>query len=241
MLRLCSVERVQRPHSEPDHIGRVARNQNEIVHLRCRGKQSINDRDRPRCRHPPPSVDYGRIHADDANPKGIGHVAKPVLQRASLRWITMAHALDPSADFADRQHAEEQVALLDPRPPGSNGRMAARPLSDLGNDVGVDEPAHRSIARPVSRDRVRSMSSRGAAASRFFRLRVSSGAKRRRSRARASPAWSSPPASAPRRGHGPLRRDHASTTARQHDSDESAARWASVAKSGDLPIMPCNP
>ena len=44
-LRLRLVEWVQRPHSEATDIGCIARDENEIVDLRCRGKQGINDGD----------------------------------------------------------------------------------------------------------------------------------------------------------------------------------------------------
>lgn len=55
-LRL--VERVQRLHFEPTDIGRISGDKNEAVHLRCRGKQGIDDRHGSRYRHPPPCIGY---------------------------------------------------------------------------------------------------------------------------------------------------------------------------------------
>lgn len=114
----------------------------------------------------------------DARPEGVGDVANPAFSAATLDPVS--DTLDASTDFTKRQHAEEQVALLYTGPPSRNARMAARPLSDLGDDAGIDEPGQQVDRTPGIADRARSMSSSGAAASSSFRLRVGSGPKRRR-------------------------------------------------------------
>src|SRR6185312_2333313 len=92
------------------------------------------------------------------------------------------------SDLSKDERAQEQILISNRRIPGGHMEVATSALSDLGNDVGVDQIAHRSTSRPGSGLRSRSIPSSGADARSAFRLTFGGSTKRCRRSLRAS-AW----------------------------------------------------
>ncbi len=84
----------------------------------------------------------------------------------------------PLAYLPENERAQKELLVGDRSIPGRNMSVAALALSELRNDVGIDQEAHRSTSRPRSGPRSRSIPSSGADASSSFRLALGGSTKR---------------------------------------------------------------
>src|SRR3990167_7926554 len=136
----------------------------------CRGReQAIDCRYRTSAAHAAPFVGDGAIDRENAPIERRVDRGEPGLEGLGLRRVTRAGEFDALADFAEHKHAEMEIAIIDRFIPGGDVGVASLALAYLGDDVGVDQEAHRSTLRPVSRTRSRSIPSSGAAASNALR------------------------------------------------------------------------
>ena len=83
---------------------------------------------------------------------------EPLVQRRGSGGVPPADDFDPSADFADDQHTEEQMRIGDFGEPCRNVRMAPAALAQLREDVGVEQIGHNRTARGRRRLRPKSLS-----------------------------------------------------------------------------------
>ena len=81
---------------------------------------------------------------------------------ARLFRISAPNTFDTPPDRANGRCAEEEASILDARPPLGKGGMAARPFSDLRDDICINKLGHSSTARPMARGRLRLVPSSGA-------------------------------------------------------------------------------
>ena len=158
------------------------------MHARGRSQKRVHHGDRTDGRDPAPAFCHGGVNTQYARPKRLHDSLQPYYKRARLVRILGPNSFDTLPDLAEGQRTQEDVPILDAGPPRGNGGMAARPFSDLRDDVRVNKPGHSSTARPMSRGRSRSIPSSGADSMRPLRLRACPGLNRRKSKARASAA-----------------------------------------------------
>ena len=133
--------------------------------LARRGQERIDDRHRANSTHPAPFLRNNRIDRQNAVAEARNHVSEPSFERFGLSGITTTRHFRTFAYLTQHQRAEPQIVLGDTVPPRCHEPIAAVTLTQLRDDVRVDQESHTVSSRPRSRGRSRSIPSRGAEAS----------------------------------------------------------------------------
>src|SRR5229473_3317252 len=169
MMISAGPKRIKRRRAKPGNVTIVARHKRQAIGHRGGREQAVDHRDRSNGAHAPPLVGNGIVDTEHAPTEGGHYIAQPAFERRCPAGIAGASKLDALPDLAENQRAQEEILVSNRRIPFGNLRVATIALTNLGDDVGVYQVAHRSPSRPRSRERSRSIPSSGADASSAFK------------------------------------------------------------------------
>src|SRR6266436_5271352 len=179
-------KRIEDNGTKTGEVAIIARHERQAIGHSSRRQQAVDDRDRPDSAHASPLVGDRIVDAEHATVESGLDLPQPVFERRGLIRIPRARKLDPLADLPKNERAQKDVLVGDRSIPSRNTSVAALALSHLGDDVGIDQEAHRSTSRPRSGLRSKSIPSSGADASSSFRLTLGGSTKRCRRSMRAA-------------------------------------------------------
>jgi hypothetical protein len=143
--------------SGPFDVTEVARREGEAVNTRGRGEETIDHGGATDRTEPSPLLRDGAIHGKNAVSMVMREPSEPPFERSGLAGIALPDGLDTASDLPDDQHAEPEIFVGDRREPYRDTGIAMPSLAEFGQDVGVEQIAHRRTRR--GRRRLRSKSS----------------------------------------------------------------------------------
>src|ERR1700736_5955003 len=170
MVVLGALERVEHCRTQTGDVAVIARHQRQAIGQRSRREQAVDSREGPDGAHTPPLIGHRVIDAEYAPIECRLYFPQPAFERQCLAGVPRACKFHALSDLTKDERAQEEILIGNRRIPGGYMSVATSALSDLGNDVGIDQVAHRSTSRPGAGLRSRSIPSSGADASSAFRL-----------------------------------------------------------------------
>src|SRR5919204_2971680 len=139
-------------------VPHVSRRDGETVHLRRCGQQSVDDGQWIGNVHAPPFFCDGTINRENPIAETFDQAPQPSIQCSCAPAVAPLDAVDALPKLANRQNAEKNLVLGQSGKPFGDQVVAALTLSELGDDVGIDEVAHSFTRRPLSCTRAKSSS-----------------------------------------------------------------------------------
>src|SRR5450756_1142182 len=183
-----ALERVEHYRTQTGDVAVITRHQRQAIGQCSRREQAIDSRDGSDGAHAPPLIGHRVIDAEHAPIECRLYFPQPAFERLCLARVPRACKLNALSDLTKDERTQEDILIGNRRIPGGYMSVATSALSDLGNDAGIDQVAHRSTSRPGDGLRSRSIPSSGADARSAFRLTLGGSTKRCCSSLRAS-AW----------------------------------------------------
>ena len=178
MVIFGALERVEHCRTQTGDVAVITRHQRQAIGQRRRREQSIDRREGSDGAHAPPLIGHRVIDAEHAPIECHLNFPQPAFERDRLARVPKARKFNAIADLTKDERTPEQILIRYRRIPGGYVSVATSALSDLGDDVGIDQLVHRSTSRPGAGLRSRSIPSSGADASRAFRLTLGGSTKR---------------------------------------------------------------
>ncbi len=177
---------IQHLRAETGYVAVVAGHQCQPID-RGRGcQEAVDHRSRSQSAHPSPSMGHSIVDSKHTTVECDFNLTEPSFERRSLARVVYARKFNSLADVSENERAQKHLRIGDRRVPFHDVRIAPLALANLGDDVGIEQIAHRSTLRPRSRARSKSMPSSGADASSAFKLTLAGAENRCRKSARAS-------------------------------------------------------
>lgn len=199
---------------------------------RRRRKECVDDRERSNRSQTAPLICDGGIDRQHAIAVQPRHVEEPAIEDLRLACISALQVLDSLSYLPDCHDAQEQGVGCLRFEPCRQPCLRPRGSAEVGDDIGVEQKAHKSTRRPRSFDRrSRSCGARGIALRKALKSRLSGGTSAASRMARCSASAERPCAAA---------RSRSAFTSRWSRRRTSSCRMPSmiarpVAETGRLP------
>src|ERR1051326_4755530 len=152
-------ERIEQPDARADDIGDVPGDQRQPDDLRRRSQQAVYNGQGVRHVQPSPLLCNRPINRQDPVAMCLAQAGKPAVERSGGVGVAAAHALDGATDLTDRQDAQVNLLVGEIAEPGRDVGIGTLALTQLGDDVGIEQVAQSWTARPRSSGRSKSRSS----------------------------------------------------------------------------------
>jgi len=141
------MDRARKPRSErgEPHCG----NKGQSAYFGCRSEQTIDKRYGIGHAEERPGFGDWFIHRKDAVAEEVPQTHEPAFECHGLGGIFAPFQFDAAANFGEHQGAGSNFVRRRPRDPSSDVRMSSLLLTDLGDDIGIEQKSQRSTRRQL--------------------------------------------------------------------------------------------